>query len=228
MSYFVNLFNWKRPEQKPETKDEVPTVPTTEYPTSISGDWIPSDDINDGNTSRPDWGYIAKFVKLDADRISEITRVCAMIKANQERYEVAGRGKVPWWWIGAIHYRESSLDFTGCLHNGDKVIGNGKLTTHVPKGRGPFRNWEDAAWDALEYDGMTLHSTWYIGEATERAERFNGTGYRRKGGEYSPYVTAGTNFSDETGKYTGDGKYSSTAKEGQLGVLAIWKGLGVI
>ena len=67
----------------------------------------------------------------------------------------------------------------------------------------------------------------------EFSERFNGLGYRSKIGdsgkiELSPYVFAGTNLHDETGKYVADGKYSQTAKEAQLGVASIIIGLNKV
>ncbi len=45
---------------------------------------------------------------------------------------VAEKTGVPWELIGAIHFRESSLDFNKCLHNGDPL---GQKTVRVPAGR---------------------------------------------------------------------------------------------
>ena len=128
--------------------------------------------------------------------------------------------------VCALHYRESSLSFAGVLHNGEKILNTGKKTKLVPKGRGPFSTWEEAAVDALMLKKSIFPSKWTFESMLEFSERFNGLGYRSKIGdsgkiELSPYVFAGTNLHDETSKYVSDGKYSPTAKEAQLGVAAI-------
>lgn len=177
------------------------------------------------NTPRnPDWTVLWQTCKIDEERKSEIAAVCKKITDNKEKYlAVEAKTKVPWYLVAALHYREASLNFKTCLHNGDPLPGP---TTHVPKGRGPFVSWEAAAIDALKYDGLDKIKLDSIEACLIMAEKFNGLGYRNKG-EYSPYVWAGTNHSDETGKYTGDGIFNPFAREKQLGVAAIFKGLNL-
>lgn len=175
----------------------------------------------------PDWSYIWQTVWLDKSAELAAQKVAEQIIANYKRYvEVQRITGVPWWFTAALHYRESSLNFAGCLHNGERILGTGKKTSLVPKGRGPFTNWEEAAVDALKLKNYHQYTDWSVPTAMARAERFNGLGYR-KTGEYSPYVLAGTNWHDETGKYVRDGKYDSNAIEKQLGVVAIWLALRV-
>lgn len=91
-----------------------------------------------------------RWLRARFTRSTRINAEAARIEANRSRYEVVSKATgVPWDVIGVIHYRESSGSFAGVLHNGQKIIGTGKKTTLVPKGRGPFSTWEDAAVDAL-------------------------------------------------------------------------------
>lgn len=180
--------------------------------------------VSDGTHLNPDWDYMWETCRIDAHRLREVNQVAETIRANLHRYgQVMNATGVPWELIGAIHYRESSLRFTGCLHNGDRLPGP---TRNVPKGRGPFASWEDSAIDAFKLVGF--HKIKFEGYVSclVAAEMFNGRGYRRRG-EYSPYVWAGTNWSDERGKFVADGKFNKEAPEKQLGVAAILKALSL-
>lgn len=146
----------------------------------------------------------------------------AKIEANRARYEVVSKATgVPWDVIGVIHYRESSNDFRGVLHNGQRIIGTGRKTTLVPKGRGPFSTWEQAAIDALAdcHPYMAKNKDWSIGTTLDKLEAYNGLGYRNKGLP-SPYLWAGTD-QYQKGKYVADGKYDPNHVDQQLGVAAI-------
>lgn len=228
ISWFKSLFNKPtkvEPLPKVNTPVEVPKVePKPEKP---KNNVIP---INHGNAKNPDWDYLWKTCTLDLSRVNEIAGVCQKILNNKSRYElVETYTMVPWYLIAALHYREASLNFNTVLHNGEKLSDvNRRGTILVPKGRGKGKNWtwEEAAIDALKLDGLHKIQFDNVVSCLVLAEKFNGMGYR-KTGELSPYVWAGTNQHDETGKYVADGKFSSTAVERQLGVAAIIKGLGV-
>lgn len=155
-------------------------------------------------------------------RSTQINAQAAKIQANRARYEgVAKKTGVPWDVIGLIHYRESSGDFAGVLHNGQKIIGTGKKTTLVPKGRGPFATWEDAAVDALFNASpyAAKNTDWSIAGTLDVLERYNGLGYRNKGIP-SPYLWAGTD-QYEKGKYVKDGVFDPNHVDQQLGVAPI-------
>lgn len=155
-------------------------------------------------------------------RSSQINAQAAKIMANRPRYELVAKATgVPWDVIGVIHYRESSGDFRGVLHNGQKIIGTGKLTTLVPKGRGPFSTWEEAAIDALAncHPHLARNKDWSIGTTLDKLEAYNGLGYRNKGLP-SPYLWAGTNQYTK-GKYVADGKFDPNHVDQQLGVAPI-------
>lgn len=170
----------------------------------------------------PNYSQICKTLKADDLRIFEIKKECKDFYLNIGRYEFVSKacGEFPLDLLFALHYRESSKSFKGVLHNGEKILGTGRKTILVPKGRGPFLSWEESAIDALLMKKSIFPEKWTFESKLEFAEKYNGAGYR-KTSEFSPYVFAGTNFHDETGKYVSDGKYNPNAPEKQLGVAAI-------
>lgn len=115
--------------------------------------------------------------------------------------------------LGAIHFKEASCNFSGVLHNGEKIIGTKRKTILVPKGRGPFSTWEDAAVDAISMNGSRWErlkgGSTDIGDVLYALERYNGTGYITGAGrdENSPYLWARSNINDDKGKYVSDGKF---------------------
>lgn len=162
---------------------------------------------------------------IPASKGPEFKAVADKINLYKNRYiTVSKETGVPWWFIGVIHYRESSFDFTRSLAQGDPWD---KKSTHVPKGRGPFLSWEEAAVDALvdcpPY--AAKNKNWTIGGALEMLEKYNGLGYYNKGIP-SPYIWAGTDQYIK-GKYIADGKFSPNTVDKQLGCAGILKFLGV-
>lgn len=155
-------------------------------------------------------------------RSTQINAQAAKIEAHRDRYEVVSKATgVPWDVIGVIHYREASGSFAGVLHNGEKIIGTGKVTKLVPKGRGPFATWEQAAIDALVVcpPHAANNNDWSIANTLDLLERYNGLGYRNKGLP-SPYLWAGTDQYVK-GKYVADGKFDPNHVDQQLGVAPI-------
>lgn len=180
----------------------------------------------------PDW-YADNYKSMTFDPGFEqyILTVANRVKANQARYAVvAAQTGVPWYFIGAIHMMESSCDFRGCLHNGERIIGTGLKTTMVPAGRGPFATWEESAIDALKFDGIAGQTDWSVGQALRRAEAYNGWGYKMyHPEENSPYVWACTSVNDGRGKYVADGKWDANANANtQVGVAAIFRQLEML
>ena len=107
---------------------------------------------------------------------AEADRAAQVALDNKGRYQsVADATKAPWFFIAAIHYREASQSWRGCLHNGDPW---NQVTVHVPAGRGPWNSWEEAAVDALQYEGYANLHDWTCGDVFRRLEFYNGRGYR--------------------------------------------------
>lgn len=142
--------------------------------------------------------------------------------AARARYELIERETgVPWPLIAVKHMREANNNFKGVLHNGQAIVGTGRLTTIVPVNMGPFATWEDSARHALAYMGLTKIKSWPIERVLYEAERFNGMGYAQMGLP-SPYVWSGTNQYVK-GKYVSDGKFDPDHVDTQLGVALVLK-----
>jgi lysozyme family protein len=139
-------------------------------------------------------------------------------------------GGVPWWFVAALHMRESGFSFGAHLHNGDSLQGR---TIRVPSGRPPGGQppfgWPESAIDALTMPGKEFHRVaadggWSIPRALWLAEAFNGLGYRRFRAMHSPYIWSATNHYTR-GKYVADGRFSPVAVDAQPGVAALLLGL---
>ena len=140
-----------------------------------------------------------------------------LIAAKSRYLTVQAKTGVPWFVIAVIHMRESSQSFSGVLHNGERIIGTNRQTKLVPKGRGPFATWEDAAVDALVncHPYAASNKDWSVGGTLLLLEQYNGLGYANKGLP-SPYVWAGTNQYVK-GKYVADGKFDPNTVDPQPG-----------
>jgi len=132
---------------------------------------------------------------------------------------VEARTGVPWYMVGCLLYRESSLNFNTYLGNGQPLD---RVTTEVPKGRGPFSSFEAGAVDALEHEGMAgiAPGDWTIERVLYWCERFNGQGYFSHGN--SPYLWSWTD-QYHGGKFTSDGVYDASVWDQQGGIVAILK-----
>jgi lysozyme family protein len=164
-----------------------------------------------------------KMVTKKVSAVDDAARKCLRFKNRYKKVEKATG--IPWDFIAVLHLRESNNNFKGVLHNGDQIIGTGRKTYRVPKGRGPFNTWEAAAVDALDIKGWVKDgSKWTTGLKLARGEIFNGLGYFWKG-KRSPYVWGGTNL-QQPGKYVADHKWSSTHMDSQLGIAPVLKRIG--
>ncbi|WP_213287582.1 hypothetical protein [Bradyrhizobium sp. sGM-13] len=145
--------------------------------------------------------------------------IAKALVASKVRYKaVEAMTGVPWWVIAVIHQRESSQNWQRSLAQGDPW---NRVSTHVPKGRGPFNSWEEAAVDALVNCGPYLarKKDWSLGGALANLELYNGAGYVNRG-KPSPYLWAGTN-QYTTGKFVADGVYDPTHIDQQPGCAGL-------
>jgi len=164
----------------------------------------------------------ARWMRARLTSGPQATAVAKTLIGNQARYlTVARQTGVPWFVIAVIHQRESSGDFRGILHNGERIIGTGRKTTLVPKGRGPFASWEASALDALVncHPYAARNTDWSVGATLTLLERYNGLGYFSRGLP-SPYLWAGTDQYVK-GKYVRDGVFDASAVDGQLGCAGL-------
>jgi lysozyme family protein len=161
-------------------------------------------------------------VKPDVSLAPIINKVAARLvaaAAKAQYVSVSGKTKVPWGIIAVIHEREASQSWKANLAQGDPW---NKISIHVPKGRGPFASWEDAAIDALVNCApkAAAWNDWSIGGALTLLEEYNGLGYAAMG-KPSPYIWAGTD-QYKKGKYVADGHYDPNAVDHQLGCAALF------
>jgi len=161
----------------------------------------------------------ARWAAAKLTRGPEFDRVAERLVQAKARYQaVAVKTGVPWFIIAVIHQRESSQNFTRSLAQGDPW---NAVSTHVPKGRGPFKSWEDAAIDALVNCSpyAARNKDWSAAGALTLLEQYNGLGYFNKGIP-SPYIWSGTNQYAK-GKYVADGVFDANTVDKQLGCAGL-------
>lgn len=165
--------------------------------------------------------------QINPNKLSQFKAVAARLSAPEakSRYQAVSKiTGVPWWFIAVIHEREADQSWSANLAQGDPW---NRRSTHVPKGRGPFKSWEDAAVDALTNCApyAARNKDWSIGAALALLEEYNGLGYYKRG-RPSPYLWAGTNQYVK-GKYVADGQYNPNAVDQQLGCAGILKQMNI-
>jgi len=149
----------------------------------------------------------------------EFVPVAKRLVAAKERYQaVSAKTGIPWPFIAVTHQRESSQNWSKSLAQGDPW---NQPSTHVPAGRGPFKSWEDAAYDALVNCGpyAARNKDWSIGGTLALLEQYNGLGYVRRGLP-SPYIWSGTD-QYSSGKYVADGVFDPNEVDKQLGCAGL-------
>lgn len=139
--------------------------------------------------------------------------------------EIEAKTDVPWWFVAVLHSRESSFNFNTYLGNGQAL---NRVTTIVPKGRGPFASFAEGAVDALRLEGFVGARDWGIAKTMFRLEKYNGFGYRGRGVN-SPYLWSGSNIygppEQRGGKFVGDGSFDPGTVDPQLGAAVILKAM---
>lgn len=132
--------------------------------------------------------------------------------------EVSAKTGVPILWLMAINERESSSNLFTYLGNGQSLR---EVTTEVPRGRGPFPDWEAGAIDALHLDRIDAVTDWCWARALYEGEAWNGFGPRMHG-RHTGYLWAGTNVYTG-GKYIADGQWDAGERDKQLGIVPLMK-----
>lgn len=115
--------------------------------------------------------------------------------------------------------REDGCDFSKNPAQGDPW---NQVSRHVPRGRGPFRSWDEAAndaWTVCDHLNVLSVPAWSLAYACWKWEYYNGGGYRAHGIR-TPYVVGGTNL-QQAGKYVADGDFDAHHMDTQLGCLPI-------
>lgn len=161
----------------------------------------------------------ARWAVAKLTRGPEFDRVATRLVMAKPRYQaLEEKTGVPWFVIAVIHEREAGQNFSKSIAQGDPW--NAK-SVHVPKGRGAFQSFEEAAIDALTNCApyAAKWKDWSAGGTTTLLEQYNGLGYANKGLP-SPYIWSGTD-QYKSGKYIADGVFSATTVDAQLGCAGL-------
>lgn len=126
--------------------------------------------------------------------------------------------------IAALDERESGADPSCGLGQGDPW---NRVSTHVPRGHGPFPSWVAAAIHYVRYDRLDdASANWTMPYCCWKGEAWNGFGPRAHGIR-TGYLWAGTN-QYVRGKYIADGKWSASTVDQQNGIVPIMKAMMVL
>jgi lysozyme family protein len=157
--------------------------------------------------------------------VNAVSRRLVAAPAKTRYQTVSKKTSVPWFVIAVIHEREASQSWKANLAQGDPW---NKTSIHVPRGRGPFESWEDAAVDALTNcdPHAAAWKDWSAGGALTLLEEYNGLGYAARG-RPSPYIWAASNEYVK-GKFVADGHYDPSVVDHQLGCAALLSSMGAL
>jgi len=163
--------------------------------------------------------------KITRHRTELIATAKRLIAGKDKYLEIEHDTGVPWYVVAIIHEREA-----GGPPHWDRNIAQGdrwdRVSHNVPAGRGPFKSFREAAYDALvTLKGYQKHKgNWTIERILYTLQPYNGLGYFYKGIP-SPYIWSCTDQYDPPhgpgGKYVSDGVFSRTAVDQQLGCAPI-------
>jgi lysozyme family protein len=170
-------------------------------------------------TSRLNFDAVAKKAFANRARYVDVVRRCRARGSNMP--------DEAWVFVAVIHNRESGMDFTTHLGQGDPLS---RVTTHVPAGRGPFTGadaFERGAVDALidcAPKAAIANKDWSISGMLTYLERYNGLKYANVG-RPSPYLWSGTTIYDPPtgpgGKVQVDHGPIENVVDKQLGVAGL-------
>ena len=146
-----------------------------------------------------------------------------LLADNISRYRAVGdKLGIPPALIAALDMRESSANPRSALGQGDPW---NKVSTHEPKGFGPFPSWEAAAEFYLKREDFDQTSAaWDMPYCCWKGEAWNGFGPRDHG-IHTGYLWAGTNHYIR-GKYIADGKWNPQTVDIQLGIIPLMLTMG--
>jgi lysozyme family protein len=132
--------------------------------------------------------------------------------------------QVPWYFVAAVHMRESSYRTDGHLHNGDPLTAR---TVNVPANRPPTGDppfsFEISAADALQLKRLHLQRDWSVPRLLHTLEAYNGFGYRKRGLP-SPYLWSFTHHY-QRGKFVRDGMLDPATVDRQCGTATLLRRL---
>jgi len=160
---------------------------------------------------------------LNSPQQAQAQAVAKKLLADKARFMAVQSGcGVPALWLMPTFEREGP-SFSDYFGNGDPLD---KVTTDVPKGRGPFATWEAGCIDALTLDHVTECVAWTWEAALYEWEKWNGFGPREHG-RPSGYLWSGTSIY-KGGKYVSDGVWSPGTWDQQLGTVIVARAIAAL
>ncbi len=165
--------------------------------------------------------YQKLWSEMTVTKEAAATAQARKVIASKAKYKaVEAETTVPWFVVGCLHMRESNGNFNTYLGNGQPLD---RVTTIVPKGRGPFPSFLAGAVDAISIEGLDKIRDWGPEHVAYACEKFNGFGYRSPARDIpSPYLWGGTSV-QERGKFVSDGVYDPNTMDPQIGAMAVLK-----
>lgn len=165
--------------------------------------------------------YEHDLAVLQVTKPKEVDRASdkLLVFVRQGRYaEVSEQLGIPQIFIAASFERESGSDFGCSPAQGDPW---NRVSTHVPRGLGPYSDWKASAISAYKIDRLDQvgAANWTWARFCYESEAFNGFGPRNHG-KNSGYPWAGTNIYTN-GKYVADSVWDPNAVDTQLGTVPI-------
>jgi len=164
-------------------------------------------------------------LEVRSAKAAELERLCDQALALKPRYRAIGDPiGVPWFFIAAVHLRESSYRTDRHLHNGDPLTAR---TVRVPPNRpttgAPPFTFEQSATDALLMKKLDRVQDWSLPRLLHQLERYNGFGYRNRGLP-TPYLWS---FSHHylRGKFVADRVFDPAAVDKQCGTATLLRRL---
>ncbi len=183
--------------------------------------------VNDSYFDASDYAFagkesgILKYAKNDSITSSYYAQL------SPELTTPSTGAQIPWYVIACIHYRESGLNFSKHLHNGDPLSG---FTKQVPSGypklghKPPF-TFEESAVDALKLRKLDKCANWSLPKILGRLEAYNGAAKAYYTHHINtPYLWGGSNLYTKGG-FPRDHVFSTDYVNKQLGVAVLLKGM---
>jgi lysozyme family protein len=166
--------------------------------------------------------------KVSSEKVAHLERAARTIlrPQSQQIYRLVEKEtNIPWYVVASLHYRESSLNFLGHLHNGDPLrLKTVQEPRYRPKGVWPPNPWEPtvafvlSAKDAL--DKIPRPTKWTVERMLYVFEGYNGWGYRSHPGYSSPYLWNFTQYY-AGGGFPKDHVWSDTYRSKQAGLASM-------
>jgi len=166
---------------------------------------------------KPEYTALLIHMRITRESVVNATADRLLRHVDEGRYEeVSAKTGIPQIVMAASFEREASSNFNLSPAQGDPWR---HRSVHVPRGRGPFSSWAEAAIDAYHIDCLDTigAQNWSWERACFEEELFNGFGPRMHG-KHTGYLWAGSS-AYTGGKYVSDGVWNPSAIDHQLGVI---------